>query len=635
MKTRLWVGVLTTGLFGCGATGTPEVTEQDSEGVVNGTTVINNVAAMAMAFAAGPFHCSAVLIHRNWALTARHCVAENNTGPIFDPPSQLWTTRYHSPGAAWSTTFYKNQLEYVVEFHPTAWQATNGARDPEDVALVQLRDPETGWWPLYNGYANTNLLVSIMGYGSNTENQGTCPPFPTPPPSPDGGTGFGTLRQSSDMAVMTNAYTTFTTFENGLGQFGYHGDSGGPTVRSYDVLGRAGSWVIGINQSVQQCPNWPNFGATTMEHVDALRSWIKRGIFVPGDVNGDGKSDITLTAGPWTTLPYGLSNGDGTFSFSSATNPPMPNFPGWATVAGAKPVSGDFNGDGLNDVALTGGGDWWTIPVATGNLNGTFTETNWDAGNFPTYAALAGALPVSGDFDGDGRDDIALTGGINWTTIPIAFSQGGGKWSDVNNTVPTFPGLASQSGAKPITGDFDGDSRDDIAAVGGSSWTTIPYAFSNGDGTFTVLNYGQSTFAGYAKTSGALPVTGDFDGDGRTDIALVGGANWTTIPVAFSHPVVKADGHTASFEVTVTNKTVSSFPSWSRTAGVKVVAGDFDGDRVDDIALLGVSTWTGVRVAFSNRDGTFRVVNLASTDFTSQAARDPAAKPLSNHATGH
>lgn len=104
---------------------------------------------------------------------------------------------------------------------------------------------------------------------------------------------------------------------------------------------------------------------------------------------------------------------------------------------------------------------------------------------------------------------------------------------------------------------------------------------------------------------------------------------------AFSAPVVQQDGGTASFQVKVTNKTVSSFPVWSRTSGVKVVAGDFEGDRRDDIALLGVSGWTGIRIAFSKGDGFFRVVNLASTEFTSTAANAPAAKPLSNHSTGH
>jgi hypothetical protein len=451
------------------------------------------------------------------------------------------------------------------------------------------------------------------------------------------GSGSGTLRQSQN-TVVQNLYTLFSIAPNSTngGQYAWHGDSGGPTTRVYDVLGRPGNWVLGIHHSNQglreQDPDWL---FTYDQHVDAFRSWIKRAVFVQGDVNGDGKSDITVTGvSGWTTLPFGVSNGDGTFTYSG-TNPYEPNFSNWATLPNVKAVSGDFDGDGLSDVAVTGGLDWWTLPVALANGDSTFTEVNDAAGNFPTYAALAGALPVSGDFDGDGRDDIALTGGVGWSTIPVAFSQGGGAWADTNYGVTDFPVYTTQPGAKPLAGDFDGDGRDDLAAVGGTNWGSIPYAFSNGNGTFTVLNYAQTTFANYARTSGAIPVTGDFDGDGRTDIALVGGASWTTIPVAFSRPVVLMDGGTASFQVTVTNKTVSGFPGWSRTTGVKVIAGDFDGDRRDDIALLGVAGWTGVRIAFSNGDGTFRAVNAASPAFTSAVADNGAGKPLSNHSTGH
>jgi hypothetical protein len=98
-----------------------------------------------------------------------------------------------------------------------------------------------------------------------------------------------------------------------------------------------------------------------------------------------------------------------------------------------------------------------------------------------------------------------------------------------------FPGLATAPGATVVTGDFSGSGRTDIALVGGQGWNTVPVAFANGDGTWTIHNSGAPGFAGWAATPGATVVTGDFSGSGRTDIALVGGQGWNTVPVAFAN----------------------------------------------------------------------------------------------------
>jgi hypothetical protein len=64
-------------------------------------------------------------------------------------------------------------------------------------------------------------------------------------------------------------------------------------------------------------------------------------------------------------------------------------------VSGARPVSGDFDGDGIDDIALVGGSGWGSIPVAFSNGNGTFRETNMSTALFPTYAQQPGAKPVT------------------------------------------------------------------------------------------------------------------------------------------------------------------------------------------------------------------------------------------------
>jgi hypothetical protein len=130
-------------------------------------------------------------------------------------------------------------------------------------------------------------------------------------------------------------------------------------------------------------------------------------------------------------------------------------------------------------------------------------------GAFGSWASTVGVTAIAGDFDGDGKSDIALTGGAGWNTLPVAFSNGNGSFRVTNITISSFATWATTAGAIPVSGDFDGDGASDIALVGGRRWNSIPVAFSNHDGTFNVTNGTVGTFASsWAQTPNAVPVCG-------------------------------------------------------------------------------------------------------------------------------
>ena len=254
---------------------------------------------------------------------------------------------------------------------------------------------------------------------------------------------------------------------------------------------------------------------------------------VHGDFNKDGFGDIALVGGSgWKTIPIAFSYGDGTYRI---TNEPAPNFPVYAQQNGATPVAGDFNKDGLADIALVGGVGWGSVPVAFSYGDGSFRVTNSAVPNLPVYAQQNGAKPVAGDFNKDGLADIALVGGVGWGSVPVAFSYGDGSFRVTNSAVPNLPVYAQQNGATPVAGDFNKDGLADIALVGGVGWGSVPVAFSYGDGSFRVTNSAVPNLPVYAQQNGAKPVAGDFNKDGLADIALVGGVGWGSVPVAFSY----------------------------------------------------------------------------------------------------
>jgi hypothetical protein len=106
-------------------------------------------------------------------------------------------------------------------------------------------------------------------------------------------------------------------------------------------------------------------------------------------------------------------------------------------------VAGDFNGDGIDTVAIFRDGHW-TIDV-NGDGQITDADVQKDFGQ-------AGDQPVAGDFDGDGIDEVGIYRDGNWL---IAIEKDG----EATTTEFQLGG----PGRLPVVGDFDGDGRDDAA----------------------------------------------------------------------------------------------------------------------------------------------------------------------------
>jgi len=213
---------------------------------------------------------------------------------------------------------------------------------------------------------------------------------------------------------------------------------------------------------------------------------------VTGDFNADTHLDLAVVNGSSENISILLGNGAG--SFATAVNYP---------VSGSYPYSittADFNGDGVFDLA-TPIFNSDNISVLMGTGTGTFgAAVNYVAGDSPI------AL-VSADFNGDGKNDIAsVNAGTDNASVFI--NAGSGIFATaVNYYIGNEPYGVT-------TGDFSGDGILDLVAANFSGSTNnIHVIKGSGTGTFA---------APVIFSADQLPISvfaGDFNGDGKTDLA--------------------------------------------------------------------------------------------------------------------
>src|SRR5439155_549082 len=134
-----------------------------------------------------------------------------------------------------------------------------------------------------------------------------------------------------------------------------------------------------------------------------------------GDFNGDGKDDLAVANQGSNTVSVLLSNLDGTFRPASPSSYAVGAFP-WSVAVG------DFNGDGILDLAVGNGGSN-TVSVLLGKVDGTFlaaVPATYAVGGFPWSVAV-------GDFNKDGKDDLAVTN-TGPDTVSILLGNGDGTF---------------------------------------------------------------------------------------------------------------------------------------------------------------------------------------------------------------
>ncbi|WP_369384105.1 FG-GAP-like repeat-containing protein [Streptomyces sp. cg36] len=287
------------------------------------------------------------------------------------------------------------------------------------------------------------------------------------------------------------------------------GDAGGPTFRQtssgrYELVGiHSLTWEAGCYNSEET-----RDGAVDMR-VDTVSSWIQQTrlttksilttkVVTGGDFNGDGRTDIAAVMTDGSLHAF-YSGPDGTLEYGRA----LWKDSSWGKVK--KLVAGDFNGDGRMDVAAMW--DEGRLVLYPGQADGALGQRTamWPDDSWKTMPHLARFKDTS-----SGRDGLLAIWGSG-ALYAYSTKADGTLSSDKRRMWPdnTWDGKTQFA-----TADYNGDGLDDIATVAPSG--DLQFYANNGKGSF---DSARPLWPDTSWKNMQIIAGGDFNGDGKGDLA--------------------------------------------------------------------------------------------------------------------
>jgi hypothetical protein len=262
-----------------------------------------------------------------------------------------------------------------------------------------------------------------------------------------------------------------------------------------------------------------------------------------GDFNGDGKLDLVFELAGSNQIAVFLGNGDGTFQSPMYETIALPT---GEHFGGLPIVTADYTGDGKLDLVTESNADTVSqMILIPGDGTGHFGA----AKTFYTAPANRGAAQIAiGDFDGDGRADVAFletydcSPGNCSSIVHVDYGDGAGNFTDTTS-------YSSGSVFMFRAGDLNDDSRTDLFGFSMSSSPQLITLYGQADRTMALYSQTAGSTAGNMSPQGAAMA--DFNGDGRMDIAGISsdGTNSeldlylnTGSPGAFTHESIPIQG---------------------------------------------------------------------------------------------
>ncbi|GAA3468488.1 FG-GAP-like repeat-containing protein [Nonomuraea roseola] len=349
----------------------------------------------------------------------------------------------------------------------------------------------------------------------------------------------------------------------------------------------------------------------------------------PSDFDGDGLADLAIAA-PYDSVDGHARAGAVTIMYGSGrkerlsqATPGVPGDPENGDSFGSALAAGDFDGDGCGDLAVGVSEEFFGAPVPGADGNGAVQLFHGSPGGLTAGRQLSpsrrgsdryGAALAAGDLDGDADDELvigapAMGGG---GAVVVHGFKGRARYQLTQKGLRQRGAVTDQFGAALTTGDFDGDGKDEIAI--GAPADTVRF---DGQGSVTVVNPRTRRNVQYTQSSqgvkgaaekwdafGGSLAAADFDADGRDDLAIgVPGEGLSANQRAMDYGdgMVHVRYGTGRWEAW-TQRLLKGTPRYSDRFGAALAAGDFNGDGDAELAV-GVPGENAVQVLAGGRRG--------------------------------
>jgi hypothetical protein len=314
-----------------------------------------------------------------------------------------------------------------------------------------------------------------------------------------------------------------------------------------------------------------------------------------GDFNGDGKDDVLIHNGNGIIL-YRSDGSQLDLAFSAVERVPG----SWQFMPGDRFYIGDFNGDGKDEVVVYNSTDWvmeYLGLLADDGAGGLRLIARYDD-SMPGWQFQRNDSFHVADFDGNGRDDLFVFNGTDWA-IPYVgmLRSSGSSFSVVNRYDAVMPSWQMRPGDRHLVGDFDGDGREGLMVFNGREWS-IPYlGLLRSDGSSLAMSQRyDGSMPSWQMRPGDRHLVGDFNGDGKDDLYVFNGSDWSIAYLG----MLASNGSALS----MTQRYDGSVPGWQMRRNDQHFLADLKGNGRAGLFVYNYQDWYSEYLGTMTSSGT-------------------------------
>jgi hypothetical protein len=312
----------------------------------------------------------------------------------------------------------------------------------------------------------------------------------------------------------------------------------------------------------------------------AQRTFLKA---YAGDFNGDGRDDV-LVHNDNSIIVYRSNGSQLDLAFAAVERVPG----SWQFKPDDQFFVGDFNGDGKDEVVVYNATDWaveYLGLLADDGAGGLRLIARYDDA-MPGWQFQRDDRFHVADFDGNGKDDLFVFNGDNWAIPYLGMLRSSGTgFTVVDRYDANMPSWQMRPGDQHFVGDFTGNGKQDLWVFNGGDWS-IPYlGMLRSQGTSLAMSQRyDATMPSWQMRPGDQHFVGDFTGDGKADLYVFNGGDWS---IAYLGML----GSTGS-ALDMVQRYDGNVPGWQMRRNDRHYIADVDANGKADLFVYNALDWS-------------------------------------------